>query len=83
MATEFYLFSAFTSQGGTDADLPSLENEVRAVGGGLQTKFDYSEKTPAGAPMPCQLVKIQAKSRTGNRHDFSENCIPIYCYHSY
>lgn len=50
MATEFYLFSAFVAQGGTDADLPSLELEVLAVGGGLATKFEYSEKTPAGAP---------------------------------
>ena len=50
MATEFYPFAAFVSQGGTDADLPSLEEEVIAVGGGLASKFEYSEKTPALAP---------------------------------
>ena len=50
MATEFYPFSAFVAQGGTDADLPSLEAETRAADAGLDTKLDYTEKTPAGAP---------------------------------
>jgi len=50
MATEFYLFSAFVAQGGTDADLFSLEMETRDADPGLATKLEYSEKTPAGAP---------------------------------
>ena len=50
MATEFYLFSAFVAQGGTDADLFSLEMETRDADPGLDSKLEYTEKTPAGAP---------------------------------
>ena len=50
MATEFYVFADFVAQGGTDADLFTLEIETRAADPGLDSKLQYSEKTPAGSP---------------------------------
>lgn len=63
MATEFYLFAAFVAQGGTDADLPSLEAETRAADPGLALKLDYTEKTPN--PVPTGVTFTFSVALTG------------------